>query len=352
MGKPNVDKRACVWLHNLAARGELAFYEIGAGGQKGFVVDSCNTKRNLDRPLMNKSAIAKFMEAKWDFTPPDRNTAVGMPDMSDAAAFLFIQGYGGGLKSLKKDGSNGELAGSGTRLCKSRPAILQRLESRARAAAGGSGPGPGKGPVFIESNGRVVVEAENFSDTDTMETPRAWYITRPNETPSVGPDPDPNHSSTAVGKAYIEGLPDTHVTMGDELIPGVNHFGKAGTGPRVDYRVVFSKVGRYFVRVRARPTGSEDNSVHVGINGDWPTSGERVQWCGRRDQWTWSGKQRDSGGVVCGVENTISIIVPTEGEHTISFSMREDGFEFDRFVLTTDPGFNPTGKGPAESARQ
>ena len=52
--------------------------------------------------------------------------------------------------------------------------------------------------------------------------------------------------------------------------------------------------------------------------------------------------------VHCGVADEIWIDVPTAGEHTISFSMREDGFEFDRFLMTMDKDFKrPADAGPA-----
>jgi len=44
------------------------------------------------------------------------------------------------------------------------------------------------------------------------------------------------------------------------------------------------------------------------------------------------------------------IVVTNAGPHTINFWMREDGFYFDKFLLTTDTAFAPTGVGPAESA--
>jgi len=48
-----------------------------------------------------------------------------------------------------------------------------------------------------------------------------------------------------------------------------------------------------------------------------------------KNQWFWSNAQRDSGGQVCGVPRSIYVEVAAPGEHTISVSMREDGFEFD-----------------------
>jgi hypothetical protein len=44
------------------------------------------------------------------------------------------------------------------------------------------------------------------------------------------------------------------------------------------------------------------------------------------------------------------IVVTNAGAHTINFWMREDGFYFDKLVLTTNSAFAPTGLGPAESA--
>ena len=58
---------------------------------------------------------------------------------------------------------------------------------------------------------------------------------------------------------------------------------------------------------------------------------------------------RDSGGEVCGVPLAAQIEVTTPGEHTVNFSAREDGFEFDKFVLSTDPDFEPTDAGPGET---
>jgi hypothetical protein len=97
-------------------------------------------------------------------------------------------------------------------------------------------------------------------------------------------------------------------------------------------------------------TFAEDNGIHVGIDTTWPGTGERVQFCSGKNQWTWSSAQRDSGSPPssCGVPNTITLDVPSAGEHVISFSMREDGFEFDKWIMTDDVSYDPTGAGPPE----
>ena len=45
-----------------------------------------------------------------------------------------------------------------------------------------------------------------------------------------------------------------------------------------------------------------------------------------------------------------SIEVTAAGPHTINAWMREDGFYFDKLIITTDADFSPTDVGPAESA--
>ena len=44
-----------------------------------------------------------------------------------------------------------------------------------------------------------------------------------------------------------------------------------------------------------------------------------------------------------------SFNVSSTGMHTVNVWMREDGFRFDKLVITTDPGYVPSGQGPAES---
>lgn len=214
-------------------------------------------------------------------------------------------------------------------------------------AADAGGPTPTE-RVFEEVDGRVAFEAEHYADNDDRGTPRAWLHTSRDTTPDVGPDPDPPHVEGASGGEYLEGLPDTRVTHDDPLVNGESFFGTPGTGPTLTYRVRFTTPGRYFVWARAVTTGTEDNGVHVGLDDEWPSSGARMQWCGARGSWLWSSAQRDSGGSACGVPRTLTLDVPSAGEHLVRFSMREDGFELDKIVLALDEGFAPEGEGPPE----
>ncbi len=191
----------------------------------------------------------------------------------------------------------------------------------------------------------VAVEAEHFWKQTHTET-RAFHLTAVDSTPDIQPDGDPPHVAGASGGAYLEILPDTRRTHGDKLIRGTNFSPDPGKMAVLHYKIHFQTTGRYYVWVRAHSTGPEDNGLHVGIDGTWPESGQRMQWCEGKRSWRWDSKQRTEK-VHCGEPYKIFVDVKESGEHTITFSMREDGFEFDKFFMTTQREFSrPSGTGP------
>ncbi|SHJ23267.1 hypothetical protein [Pseudozobellia thermophila] len=197
---------------------------------------------------------------------------------------------------------------------------------------------PGK-EVFQEIDGYVAVEAEDFYKQSHTGI-RQWYRTTEGYAPHIEKDKDENHSLTASGRTYIELLPDTRITHDDPLIKGENFSNEPGKMAIVHYKVNINNPGRYYVWVRAFSTGTEDNGLHVGLNGTWPEHGRRMQWCDGKKQWTWASRQRTKEEH-CGVPKEIYLDIPRSGLHEIQFSMREDGFEFDRFILTKDIDFIP-----------
>ena len=200
--------------------------------------------------------------------------------------------------------------------------------------------------VFAEQNGIVAVEAEHFFRQTSADV-RAFHLTHAAQTPAVKPDGDPSHLVGASGNAYLEILPDTRRTHGDKLIKGENFSPDPGKLAVVHYKVQFGTPGRYYVWVRAYSTGSEDNGLHVGLDGDWPASGQRLQWCDGKQSWRWESKQRTEQQH-CGEPHKIYLDVKEAGEHDVHFSMREDGFEFDKWIMTRDREFaRPAGSGPA-----
>ncbi|MCR9199976.1 MAG: DUF5060 domain-containing protein [Planctomycetaceae bacterium] len=213
----------------------------------------------------------------------------------------------------------------------------------------GQQPIVGSDTVFAEKNGLIAVEAEHFFDQSKSDV-RAFYLTHKDQTPDVTPDGDPAHVGGASGGAYLEILPDTRRTHDDKLIRGVNFMPEPGKMAVVSYKVNIQTPGKYYVWVRAHSTGSEDNGLHVGIDGTWPESGQRLQWCQGKKTWRWDSRQRTEK-VHCGEPHKIFLQIDQPGEHTIHFSMREDGFEFDKWLMTTNRDFAPPeGHGPAPIA--
>lgn len=197
--------------------------------------------------------------------------------------------------------------------------------------------------VFEEKDGIVAVEAEHFYKQGLTEK-RAWHICSSENAPEIKPDPDPVHTAGASGGAYLEILPDTRANHGQKLIQEENFSDKPGIIAVLSYKVHFNTPGRYYVWIRCFSTGSEDNGVHVGLNGQWPASGQRWQTV-HKNKWAWECKQR-TPEVHTGVPMQLFLDIEKAGEHEIMISMREDGFELDKFVLALDKEFKPKGKGP------
>ena len=172
----------------------------------------------------------------------------------------------------------------------------------------------------------IFVEAEAY-ELQTAAGIRQWQ-TRP------------SHSSSG---EYLELLPDTRVTHADKLIKGENFSPEPGKMAILSYEVEFPVAGRYYVWVRARSTGTEDNGIHVGLDGAWPESGQRMQWCPGKGAWRWDNRQRTEAEH-CGVVGQIWLDVDEPGTHQVQFSMREDGFEFDQFLVTPEAAWRPAGR--------
>lgn len=212
------------------------------------------------------------------------------------------------------------------------------------AAEASAPPLVGEDVVFAEKNGLVSVEAEHYFE-QTATQRRAFHLTTVEHTPEVQADADPPHVAGASGGAYLEVLPDTRASHDDKLVRGENFADAPGTQAVLHYKVHFATPGKYYVWARIFSTGTEDNGVHVGIDGEWPESGRRMQWTAKR-KWFWDSKQR-TAKVHGGVPGQLYLTVDEPGEHVIMFSMREDGFEFDKWLMTTDRDFKrPTGAGP------
>ena len=186
--------------------------------------------------------------------------------------------------------------------------------------------GSGKWAIVVEraSSNDIRIEAENFK-SQRLNAKREWC--RSDDCPAKWQVFESNEVK------YTAIIPDTRLTHDDMLVRGENFSGKPGHMAITSYDVEFPMPGRWHVWVRTFSRGSEDNSVHVGLNGNWPESGARMQFCPGRNQWFWDSRQRTVEDH-CGVIGGIWIDVPSAGKHTVEFSMREDGFVMDAFYLT------------------
>jgi len=197
--------------------------------------------------------------------------------------------------------------------------------------------------IFAEADGVVAVEAEHFA-RQTLTEKRRWLLFTAMQQPKVEPDGDPPHVEDASGGAYLEVLPDTRRTHGDKLTAGENFSNAPGKMAVLYYRVHFTTPGRYYVWARIFSTTAEDNGLHVGIDGQWPESGQRMQWTAK-NRWAWGSKQRTEKKHT-GEPGKLFIDVKKPGNHAIMFSMREDGIEFDKWMMTTERLDKVDGQGP------
>ncbi|MCH6257646.1 DUF5060 domain-containing protein [Puniceicoccaceae bacterium K14] len=213
---------------------------------------------------------------------------------------------------------------------------------------GATEPTAPKDLVFKEVDGLVAIEAEHFISQELSQI-RAWHLVSPTMQPNLKPDIDTPHVVGSSGNAYLEALPDTRWTHDEDLIAGENFFREPGLAGILSYKIHFDNPGRYYVWVRHFSTGTEDNGIHVGLNDEWPDSGKRWQTVIKR-QWAWESRQRTEQ-LHSGEPFKLYLEIPSAGEHTIHFSMREDGFEFDKFILALDRYYIPENLGPASIAK-
>ena len=128
------------------------------------------------------------------------------------------------------------------------------------------------------------------------------------------------------GTGAMQALPNTDVLIDEDFV---------AKSPRLDFEVDFPKAGTYIVWVRGLGD-VEDNSCHIGLDGKAVASADKIAEF--ETEWTWCKDTKD------GEDATLKIEAP--GKRTLNVWMREDGFVIDRIILTMDPKFAPTGKGP------
>ncbi len=156
----------------------------------------------------------------------------------------------------------------------------------------------------VESNGVVVLEAENFSVNNSPRSGHDW--THGQSVPGFS------------GSGYMESLPNNTANLA-----------AGATSPELQFAVTFQGSGVRYVWLRGHAATGNDDSAHVGLNG----AGSAAFTLSQYDAWQWSNTLQ--GGAAGG-----SITVPSAGTHTVNLWMREDGLRIDRIILTTNAAFH------------
>ena len=171
--------------------------------------------------------------------------------------------------------------------------------------------------AFLEQNGLLVIEAENF-EQNISRNGQQW-----------------THSTSFSGyqgTGAMAALPDQGK---------IYNTGYGSNSPYMNFLADFTNTGTYYVWVRARAVSS-GNTLHVGLdNQEIPSASalETFSFGG----YVWM-RQRKNG-------SNATLPINSGGQHNITIWVREDGIHIDRILLTTNAGYVPSGSGPAESPR-
>lgn len=167
---------------------------------------------------------------------------------------------------------------------------------------------------LVEQNGFIVFEAENYDrNLDGLWVPDT-----------------------------TRGIPSGGVSM-------VNPNGAGGSesATKLEYDVEFKQAATYTVWFRASGENGNDDSAWFHLDGERPierASGNAASMTGFSGQadFVWRSDSQDG-------PDPFTVDIPTAGQHVVGLARREDGSFFDKFILTTDTSFTPTGFGPPET---
>lgn len=149
----------------------------------------------------------------------------------------------------------------------------------------------------------------------------------------------------------LDGLwvPDTTRGTPSGGVSMVNPNGAGGSenATRLEYDVEFKQAATYVVWFRASGDNGNDDSAWFHLDGARPAEragGNQASMTGFQPQadFVWRSDSQDGPDPF-----TVDIFAP--GVHAVGLARREDGSFFDKFLLTTDTAYTPTGLGPPET---
>jgi hypothetical protein len=260
----------------------------------------------LAAPAISPSAFAGSVTVALGSSEPTATiffTTDGTDPVTSATAQTYVTAF-----SLTVDAT--------VRAYATAPGLLDSAESSASFVINAGG----GGTVFLQDGGAdgiVSINASSFA-TRIAQGGHSWDDVTP-----------AGHQGTAA----LQALPniDAAINTGFET-----------QSPRADYQVEFNRTGLHYVWIRGSAASGRDDSLHVGLDGAAQPDSDRITGFG--SSLDWSNQTLD---VV-----VASIDVPATGMHTINVWMREDGTVYDKLLLTSNPGFVPSGTGPLESPQR
>jgi hypothetical protein len=193
-------------------------------------------------------------------------------------------------------------------------------------------------PIYVESAGQVVAEAEIF-------TTRGPAVDLPDGNP-LGSAADQwliITTESASSDPFI-GARDLFLQVLDaDGIGGEGNFSDPeGVGPFVDYVMNMSTTGTYeFFPRWDSPGGAHDSFYVIVLDPLGVQIGTTATVSGHQDRDFTTDPWDDLG---------LTYSVPTAGNYTIRLAPREDGVAIDAFVFQLTSLADPTGIGPARSA--
>lgn len=164
-------------------------------------------------------------------------------------------------------------------------------------------------PPFCESSGLLVMEAENYHTNNN----NGDFVTWSAATTFAG------YSGTGYMQTPENSSANSIWSESADL----------------SYSANFSTTGVYSIWLRRRQIGGNANSAFVGINGT--PIGTYID-NGSGTGWVW-------------VKHTATVNIAATGQATFNLRRREDGYQVDKILLTTNAAFTPTGTGPTENPR-
>jgi len=174
---------------------------------------------------------------------------------------------------------------------------------------------------YIQDSGSqflVSIEAENYQGIQQSDAGQNWLAT--------------TAKSSYSGASAMQATPAGTT--------GYYNPGYSSISAGLSYNIEFVTTGIHYLWIRGAGPTTKSDSLHAGLDGvELP---ETMTIAGFSSGWKWSNTQQSTNA-------RLIIDVTSIGLHTINLWMRESGMIVDKFVLTTDPNYVPSGTGPVHS---